>query len=1328
MPRIHANRESVDDRFSVLGFTIRTESPLYEVAVATDPALFRADAKTRRGRRNFFSSRSQGALRARRGEAVYLLPQDVLANFIGQPKLYFGLATYREGSTSQPDYVQTPSDGNMWVGLTGLTERGLRRAVSSLSPSSYGTATGRDPSLEWGGDAIAQPARAPAASVTAPAPVVAASALDYDDGYGSFPTPEPQSTAHGEALETYVQPLEVLRSYNGDLASQVAMFVGTVAWVAGVHDTSRIPHSAICKILTFNGDTPRLAGTAFFVGRRTLLTNAHMVQGCTRIVVIPGKNGAGTDSRAEPFGRFEVTRWRAHENYSTATRGREFDMAVLCATRDAPGGRFLRPIEELTQSRPEGVAVCGYSAHSRRTDLVGQVVNAVLDPNIQHVHRGFVRDISAEVMHYDVNELAGSSGSPVYWIEGGSLPRVHVVGINAGPRDATTNSGCRLTPAKVAWIRARAAEFGETLALEYEGQTEYPAEEALAVEDDQQHGIKGAQPEDIEVNAQEAWSDALTNPSPQYPLARRFVPAAAGNFRAANRARADIQRIVIHITDGCTTGHCRTDAERARAINGTISWFQDPAARVSSHYIVGQDGEVVQMVRHEDVAYHAHTANTNSIGIEHVADSGHRGHVLTRPSRLQLEASAALVTWLCERFGIAKDRAHILGHSEVDSGTTHADCPNAVWDWPLYMRMVTTGQCLAQGLEGGPGNADSVFAPAPAPVMQQPLGLESLGAEPQAGSHTIASTVPGTTMLRVSLRHPQGECQLDQMRGYKHPGNQAPNAPAPFQDATPIRLTDWPRIENASREAVCMALEVRWQHNGTSLGNVQVNHLANHEAKGWRLRVTARVFDDATVYPSERPTFAALRLRLEYCFSPAQGADVHAFQELHLFGNGRYNLGGDWAQYHALPLEMDGGVEQVEERLAQATPAVSVAESLEVAARTVAATPPSAHLQAALNATTGVRKAVLTAAARELGVREERNTASTGDRTINSDPEGRIVAYLQECGITAAAGRHNSAYCAAFTTFALRAGGYAGVRGSAGASALRGQFEQAGRYRAVDQTRPYDPSRDFRPRPGDVFFTGTAGRESHAGLVVSVDDNGTLHTLEGNTWARAETNSGVMERDHAAARSGRRYALVGFGSLLDDAPRALALDGNDYESYALQTSTASLSWESTRHPERANWSRELMASVTAHKAQLDQGNPEGYLAGYNALPPERQIKFWCELLIAMAQFESSWNPRSRYQEANGHFSVGLFQLSYSNSQDYRWEAISEARASLEDPLVNIRCAVIVLSHLVAQNHVVAASEGTRHQGGARYWAVLRGGARHKFNEIREYVRTHVPMP
>ena len=62
--------------------------------------------------------------------------------------------------------------------------------------------------------------------------------------------------------------------------------------------------------------------------------------------------------------------------------------------------------------------------------------------------------------------------------------------------------------------------------------------------------------------------------------------------------KATVDRIVIHITAG------------GPGIDGTISWFQNPASKVSSHYIVGRDGEVVQMVRNADTAYHASSANS----------------------------------------------------------------------------------------------------------------------------------------------------------------------------------------------------------------------------------------------------------------------------------------------------------------------------------------------------------------------------------------------------------------------------------------------------------------------------------------------------------------------------------------------------------------------------------------------------------------------------------------------------------------------------------------------------------------------------------------------
>jgi len=167
-----------------------------------------------------------------------------------------------------------------------------------------------------------------------------------------------------------------------------------------------------------------------------------------------------------------------------------------------------------------------------------------------------------------------------------------------------------------------------------------------------------------------------------YPDATRFVPAAS--FRASGSDRT-INRVVIHITDGGSN------------INGPISWFQNPASGVSAHYIVGQNGEVVQMVRDRDIAWHANSANGDSIGIEHCARApqaqGPNDPGLM-PTPLQYEASAALVQWLCDQYGIPVDRDHILGHSEADPNTTHVNCPNAVWDWDYYMDILATGASL----------------------------------------------------------------------------------------------------------------------------------------------------------------------------------------------------------------------------------------------------------------------------------------------------------------------------------------------------------------------------------------------------------------------------------------------------------------------------------------------------------------------------------------------------------------------------------------------------------------------------------------------------------
>lgn len=147
-------------------------------------------------------------------------------------------------------------------------------------------------------------------------------------------------------------------------------------------------------------------------------------------------------------------------------------------------------------------------------------------------------------------------------------------------------------------------------------------------------------------------------------------PACTCNY-AVGRTQA-ITTIVIHVTQG--------------SYAGTISWFKDPAAQVSAHYVVrSSDGQITQMVAEKDTAWHARSANPYAIGIEHEG-------FIDQPSWFtdaMYRSSAALTANIADRRGIPKDRNHIKGHSEMP-GNDHTD-PGPNWNWDYYMQLVNGG-------------------------------------------------------------------------------------------------------------------------------------------------------------------------------------------------------------------------------------------------------------------------------------------------------------------------------------------------------------------------------------------------------------------------------------------------------------------------------------------------------------------------------------------------------------------------------------------------------------------------------------------------------------
>lgn len=147
-------------------------------------------------------------------------------------------------------------------------------------------------------------------------------------------------------------------------------------------------------------------------------------------------------------------------------------------------------------------------------------------------------------------------------------------------------------------------------------------------------------------------------------------PAYSGNY-TVGRGGNSVKYVIVHVIQG--------------SYSGCISWFKNPSAKVSAHYVVSKGGSVTQMVKESDTGWHAGnwTYNQKSIGIEH------EGYVTdpSFPDSMYISA-AALVRDICNRHGIPKDRSHIIGHIEVP-GATHTD-PGANWNWTKFMTYVNS--------------------------------------------------------------------------------------------------------------------------------------------------------------------------------------------------------------------------------------------------------------------------------------------------------------------------------------------------------------------------------------------------------------------------------------------------------------------------------------------------------------------------------------------------------------------------------------------------------------------------------------------------------------
>lgn len=83
----------------------------------------------------------------------------------------------------------------------------------------------------------------------------------------------------------------------------------------------------------------------------------------------------------------------------------------------------------------------------------------------------------------------------------------------------------------------------------------------------------------------------------------QIVWAGPTDNYSRGRAGHSIDLIVLHYT-------------ASKSLASTVAWFKNPQARVSAHYILGRSGEIRQIVRDQDTAWHAGLARRQGLSDE----------------------------------------------------------------------------------------------------------------------------------------------------------------------------------------------------------------------------------------------------------------------------------------------------------------------------------------------------------------------------------------------------------------------------------------------------------------------------------------------------------------------------------------------------------------------------------------------------------------------------------------------------------------------------------------------------------------------------------------
>lgn len=149
-----------------------------------------------------------------------------------------------------------------------------------------------------------------------------------------------------------------------------------------------------------------------------------------------------------------------------------------------------------------------------------------------------------------------------------------------------------------------------------------------------------------------------------------------------NERSLPVTMVVLHYTE-------------MKPVETALARLCDPAAEVSAHYLISEEGEVTLLVPEDKRAWHAGQSywrghkdvNSASIGIE----LDHPGHALGYRgfAEAQVDALIPLLHRILQRYDIP--RANVVGHSDV--APARKSDPGELFPWD---RLAEYGLCLAR--------------------------------------------------------------------------------------------------------------------------------------------------------------------------------------------------------------------------------------------------------------------------------------------------------------------------------------------------------------------------------------------------------------------------------------------------------------------------------------------------------------------------------------------------------------------------------------------------------------------------------------------------------